>query len=192
MTVKITKPQINVREELNELKKPTGIAGEAMLRAETPQEQQALIGVGRKNKIVNGSMLIWQRGTVQTTSNNNSYHCVDRWAPYSSGRTKYQQSTDVPDGFAYALATSGTPTGEYVISHGIELPGAGIAGEFYVGQKFTVSYYAKSTVTGDRLVDWILELDKPHLAVRLKLKLMTAVNTTLYQLGGKDTQEHTL
>ena len=155
MTVKITKPEINLREKINELDKPSGTAGQAILAAETPQEQQALIGVGRKNKIINGSMLIWQRGTVQTTSNNNSYHCVDRWAPYSSGRTQYQQSTDVPDGFAYALATSGTPTGEYIISHGIELPGAGIAGEFYVGQKFTVSYYAKSTVAGDRLMDWM-------------------------------------
>ena len=155
MAVKFTKPEINVREKLAELDKPSGIAGEAMLRAETPQEQQALIGVGRRNKIVNGSMLIWQRGTVQTTSQNNSYHCVDRWAPYSSGRTQFQQSTDVPDGFAYALTTSGTPTGEYILSHGIELPGAGIAGEFFVGQKFTVSYYAKSTVAGDRLMDWM-------------------------------------
>ena len=46
MTVKITKPEINVREQLNELKKPTGVAGEAMLRAETPQEQFNLIGAG--------------------------------------------------------------------------------------------------------------------------------------------------
>jgi len=37
MTVKISKPAVNLREELNELKKPTGVAGEAMLRAETPQ-----------------------------------------------------------------------------------------------------------------------------------------------------------
>ena len=155
MVVKVSKPELNLREKISELDKPSGIAGEAMLRAETPQEQQALIGLGRRNKVINGSMLIWQRGTVQPTSTNNSYHCVDRWAPYSSGRTQYQQSTDVPDGFAYALATSGTPTGEYIISHGIELPGAGIAGEFYVGQKFTVSYYAKSTVAGDRLVDWM-------------------------------------
>ena len=155
MTVYANKPAFNVREKLKELDKPSGIAGEAMLRAETPQEQFNLIGAGRRNKIINGSMLIWQRGTVQPTSTNNSYHCVDRWAPYSSGRTQYQQSTDVPDGFAYALTTSGTPTGEYIISHGIELPGAGRAGEFYVGQKFTVSYYAKSTVAGDRLMDWM-------------------------------------
>ena len=155
MVVKVSKPEINVREKISELDKPSGTAGQAMLAAETPQEQQALIGLGRRNKVINGSMLIWQRGTVQTTSQNNSYHCVDRWAPYSSGRTQYQQSTNVPDGFAYALTTSGTPVGEYIISHGIELPGAGIAGEFYVGQKFTVSYYAKSTVAGDRLMDWM-------------------------------------
>jgi len=155
MAVKFTKPEINVREKLAELDKPSGVAGEAMLRAETPQEQQALIGVGRRNMVINGAMLVWQRGTVQTTSQNNSYHCVDRWVPYSSGRTQYQQSTDVPDGFAYALTTSGTPVGEYIISHGIELPGAGIAGELYVGQKFTVSYYAKSTAAGDRLMDWM-------------------------------------
>jgi len=155
MAVKFTKPEINVREKLAELDKPSGIAGEAMLRAETPQEQFNLIGAGRRNMVINGAMLVWQRGTVQTTSQNNSYHCVDRWAPYSSGRTQYQQSTDVPDGFAYALTTSGTPVGEYIISHGIELPSVGRAGELYVGQKFTVSYYAKSTVAGDRLMDWM-------------------------------------
>lgn len=36
MAVKFTKPEINVREKLAELDKPSGIAGEAMLRAETP------------------------------------------------------------------------------------------------------------------------------------------------------------
>ena len=32
MTVKVSKPAINLREELNALDKPTGVAGEAMLR----------------------------------------------------------------------------------------------------------------------------------------------------------------
>ena len=35
MAVKFTKPEINVREKLAELDKPSGIAGEAMLRADT-------------------------------------------------------------------------------------------------------------------------------------------------------------
>ena len=39
MVVKVTKPQINVREKISELDKPSGIAGQAMLAAETPQEQ---------------------------------------------------------------------------------------------------------------------------------------------------------
>jgi len=64
MAVKFTKPEINVREKLAEQDKPSGIAGEAMLRAETPQEQQALIGVGRRNLIINGANQVNQRGTV--------------------------------------------------------------------------------------------------------------------------------
>jgi nitrogen fixation/metabolism regulation signal transduction histidine kinase len=38
MTVKITKPSINVREKLSELDKETGIKGEELLRADTSAE----------------------------------------------------------------------------------------------------------------------------------------------------------
>ena len=58
MTVRIEKPAINVREELANLRKPSGVAGEAMLRAETPQEQFNLIGAGRRNLIINGDMQV--------------------------------------------------------------------------------------------------------------------------------------
>ena len=68
MAVKFTKPEINVREKLAELDKPSGIAGEAMLRAETPQQQFNLIGAGRRNLIINGGMDVWQRGTSITGS----------------------------------------------------------------------------------------------------------------------------
>ena len=63
MAVKFTKPEINVREKLAELDKPSGIAGEAMLRAETPQEQFNLIGAGRRNLLLMAGMTVWQRGT---------------------------------------------------------------------------------------------------------------------------------
>ena len=56
MVVKVSKPEINVREKISELDKPSGTAGQAMLAAETPQEQQALVGVGRRNMIINGAM----------------------------------------------------------------------------------------------------------------------------------------
>ena len=41
MTVNITKPATNLAEKLAEQNKPTGAAGEALLRADTAQQQQA-------------------------------------------------------------------------------------------------------------------------------------------------------
>ena len=81
MTVRITKPEINVREKLAKLDKPSGIAGEAMLRAETPQEQFNLIGAGRRNLIINGDMRIDQRnsGTAISALNSNNLYPLDRW-----------------------------------------------------------------------------------------------------------------
>jgi hypothetical protein len=82
MVVKVSKPALNLREKLSELFKPSGIAGEAMLRADTVAEQQALIGVGRRNILVNGSFQISQRGDYSSPSNTstNSYvFKLDRW-----------------------------------------------------------------------------------------------------------------
>lgn len=85
MTVEITKPKDNLRDKLNTLRKPSGVAGEAMLRAETPQEQQALIGVGRKNMIINGANIISQRGTVTGINTSlSNYGGPDRRNVYSN------------------------------------------------------------------------------------------------------------
>jgi hypothetical protein len=120
MAVKITKPEINVREKLSELDKPSGIAGEAMLRAETPQEQQALIGVGRRNLVINGDFRIAQRATSSTLSD---YQTVDRWRSTNgsspNGTMHQAQTTDGPanEGHAYSYkytstsSTSSVPTG---------------------------------------------------------------------------------
>ena len=97
MTVKINKPAVNLREELNELKKPTGVAGEAMLRAETPQEQFNLIGAGRRNMIINGDMQVDQRnGGASINIAGAAYYIVDRMASFNgspSGSITGQQST---------------------------------------------------------------------------------------------------
>jgi hypothetical protein len=144
MTVKITKPQINVREQLNELKKPTGVAGEAMLRAETPQEQQALVGVGRRNLLINGNFLIWQRnGTSVVDSTNGPYNYItaDRWVTYYDG--------------TYAQIEDTLPTGEiaktmrYTVGSGGNAPnfnqpvenGANIM----AGQTVTMSWWMKAS-----------------------------------------------
>ena len=93
MTVNITKPAINLRSELADLRKPSGVAGEAMLRAETPQEQQALIGVGRRNFIINGGFAVDQRNDgAEHTKSGSSYNItgLDRWGIYYD-TTKIQQ-----------------------------------------------------------------------------------------------------
>ena len=110
MTVNVSKPALNVREKLAELDKPTGIAGEAMLRAETPQEQFNLINAGRKNLIINGNFDVWQRGTSSSGTTSSGYQSADRWYFNASGATytTAQQTftlgqTDVPYNPRYFL-----------------------------------------------------------------------------------------
>ena len=109
MTVKVSKPAINVREELADLRKPTGVAGEAMLRAETPQEQFNLIGAGRRNLIINGGFDVWQRASSQTA---NGYLSADRWQFQGSGGTitaskqSYVIEGSVVNGCNYGLTTA--------------------------------------------------------------------------------------
>ena len=104
MAVKFTKPEINVREKLAELDKPSGIAGEAMLRAETPQEQFNLIGAGRRNLIINGDFKVSQRGTYTstTTLTNTATYYLDRWKFYTftntSGTFQHKLDQTLPDG----------------------------------------------------------------------------------------------
>ena len=105
MTVKITKPEINVREKISELDKPSGTAGQAMLAAETPQEQFNLISAGRRNMIINGDMRIAQRGTSASSPTDGEYTNIDRFIAYRNGAGVLQtsQSTVAPDGFENSL-----------------------------------------------------------------------------------------
>jgi len=84
MTVRISKPEFNLREKISELDKPSGIKGNELLRSETTQEARDLIGAGRKNMVINGQMFINQRnGTSSYTiphGTGGSYGGPDRWA----------------------------------------------------------------------------------------------------------------
>jgi len=114
MTVKITKPSINVREELADLRKPTGIAGEAMLRAETPQEQFNLIGAGRRRMNLNGAMSVFQKGSVTGVSADAFGADRYRMQNQVAGTIALTEDADVPDegGFqsSYKIACTGTET----------------------------------------------------------------------------------
>ena len=75
MTVRVSKPAINLREKVSELDKPTGLKGNELMRSETTQEARDLIGAGRKNLLINGACNVAQRGTTSTST---TYGSVDR------------------------------------------------------------------------------------------------------------------
>ena len=155
MAVKFTKPEINVREKLAELDKPSGIAGEAMLRAETPQEQFNLIGAGRRNLIINGDAQISQRGdysSATTVVNQTLY--VDRWfADVNISSTFQHTDADIEDmptkrkAMKYVATTSGT---KYLgTRQKVENPSQ------YEGRTFTYSAYVRSNHTSARLTTYM-------------------------------------
>ena len=82
MTVRVTKPEFNLREKISELDKPTGLKGSELMRSETSQEARDSIGLGpsRKNLFINGDMRIDQRSNGSaTTPSGTSYTSIDRW-----------------------------------------------------------------------------------------------------------------
>ena len=165
MTVKITRPSIDIRGTLDELNKPSGIAGNAMLRAETPQEQFNLIGAGRKNLIINGAMQVAQRGTSATTIDSNKYTTCDRFLqefPPASWSVNSTQETDGPSGFSYShkiAATSGASLGpsDYMIPFEYRVEGYD-ASRLGLGtteaKDVTLSFWIKSNRTGTNTVDF--------------------------------------
>jgi hypothetical protein len=168
MAVKFTKPEINVREKLAELDKPSGIAGEAMLRAETPQEQFNLIGAGRRNIIINGAMQVAQRGTSATTIASNTYDTCDRFMQEfqpASWSVNSTQEEDGPPGFDYSLklaATSGATLGanEYMIPFEYRTEGydaSRLGWGTTEAKDLTLSFWIKSNRTGIYTVDFTMQ-----------------------------------
>ena len=162
MTVRIEKPSINVREKLAELDKPTGIAGEAMLRAETPQEQFNLIGAGRRNLIINGAMQVAQRSTsVSVSGTGFSYDSLDRMETGKSNVDDIvvtsSQATDAPDGFSYSYkldvttAESAIAADEYYRGLQYTIEGQDLAALAYgtsSAKPVTLSFWVKSSLAG--------------------------------------------
>ena len=88
MTVRIEKPEFNLREKLSELDKPVGVKGSELMRSETVEEARNFMGSGRKNLIINGGFDIWQRATDSGSNTSDGYLSADRWKHASSGATK--------------------------------------------------------------------------------------------------------
>jgi len=159
MAVKFTKPEINVREKLAELDKPSGIAGEAMLRAETPQEQFNLIGAGRRNMIINGDMRVAQRGTSTSNVTTNGYFTVDRWFVEGGGQVAVdtsQVTSDNPGGFPCSIKVSRNSTGGTLAANHASILAQKIEASTLTGlgygtpnaKSMTLSFYVKASMVG--------------------------------------------
>jgi len=143
MTVKITKPEINIREKLTELHKPSGVAGEAMLRAETPQEQFNLIGAGRKNLFINGAFEVFQRGAGPASpSSGNSPSTADRWNIPNTSEVSEVVANDRASHLSKMLKVTANSSGYGQVAQWIENVRTA------AGQNVTVSCWVKSPTAG--------------------------------------------
>jgi hypothetical protein len=168
MTVRVHKESINLREKLSELDKPSGIAGQDILKADTPQEVFNYINAGRRNLIINGAMQVAQRGTSSTGVTSNGYWASDRFRNLNTdgGTWTISQDTDAPDGFAYSqkylctsaqTSTSGSEElgfQQRVEAQDLQLLSYGSSN----AKSMTFSFWVKSNKTGTYIL-WIYQPD---------------------------------
>ena len=144
MVVKVSKPELNLREKISELDKPSGIAGEAMLRAETPQEQFNLIGAGRRNMIINGDFRVSQRGDYSSAGTvTNGHWFVDRYRAFFSGVTATVQRTsnshpNTHTGHSLKITATSSASGYIDLLQYVEYQ------PFFVGKHMTLSAWVRS------------------------------------------------
>ena len=91
---------------------------------------------GFKNRIINGNMIIWQRGTSFSAIG----YTADRWSFYAGTSPVVTQSSDVPAGYRYSAALSGTSSTGF--TQKIESNNVSDLS----GQSITVSFWLKQTV----------------------------------------------
>jgi len=148
MVSRVKRNSQNLRENLYNVEKPSSIAGEAMLRAETPEEQFKLINAGRRNFLYNGAMQVWQRGTSFNNIGGGGVagYNADRWnaTRYASGENDIgrENATDL-DGFQYCLRSARgggdtTTTARFVSQVLDKKDSYQLAGQFV-----TFSFYAR-------------------------------------------------
>jgi hypothetical protein len=167
MTIKVSKPAINIREELADLKQDTGLKGQELMRADTAQEARTAISAGRKNLIINGGMSFAERGTSSTST---GCKTVDRCAMGANiGVTQSQVVITSGDAFdagfrhAYKLENTGAidNTAAHYVScfQYIEAQDIAKSGWNYksASSYITISFWIKSSVAGTYYVNPITQ-----------------------------------
>ena len=161
MTVRINKPEFNIREKLKELTQSIGLKGRELMRAATIQDARDLVNAGRKNMVINGDMRIFQRDNSGNVSNTSTYFLDRFMARNNSAGTLYvtsqSNSTSGPPGFRSWLlaqcdgADTSVGSSDYVrIQHYVEgyncFMDWGLAGGNT--DHVSVSFWVKSNKTG--------------------------------------------
>jgi len=94
MTVKINKPALNLREELNELNKPSGITGESLLRADTDADARATLGIDNFEQVsVSTDGVISADGLALSDSDKATFGAGDDLQIYHDGSNSYVSDT---------------------------------------------------------------------------------------------------
>jgi len=103
--------------------------------------QQGANNTTFRNRIINGAMGIWQRGTSSTSA---GYQTADRWYENASNTTTFAQETsNLPSGFQYALKLTAGATAQMWIQQPIETKNC----YDLQGQSVTLSVYLAASVS---------------------------------------------
>ena len=112
MAVRVSKPEVNLRDKLNKAEPPIGAHGSQLLKSKSTSESFDLVRAGRRNLIINGDMRIWQRSAgADVTGATGLKFGPDRWM-FEEGCgqlvTTLSRSTDTPydQGFRYSFQLS--------------------------------------------------------------------------------------
>jgi len=112
MAVRVSKPEVNLRDKLNKAEPPIGVHGSQLLKSKSTSETFDLVRAGRRNLIINGGMEIWQRtSNAAVTGATGLKFGPDRWM-FEEGCanlvTTLTRSTDTPldQGFRYSFQLS--------------------------------------------------------------------------------------
>ena len=95
--------------------------------------------LSHRNFFINGSTIVWQRGTVNPNVGN--YGC-DRWW-FANSATRVDRSTTTPDGFAYSMKVTSSG-GTTSIGQAIELIDTGRSQFEPFTKPYTLSFYART------------------------------------------------
>lgn len=82
MVIRVSKPEINLRDKLSQLELPVGPYGSSLMRSDDKMEVARIAGVGRKNMIRNGNFIINQKAS--TFTNISSGYIFDGWYGHDS------------------------------------------------------------------------------------------------------------